>query len=102
MGLPFPGLGREEIGRGRCKYGCHSCLIYIAESLQNQVHHRARKKCLKELTSQNGSAIIRESCGYSSVVERNLAKVDVARSTRVTRLTISHPEKLISRGDCFD
>jgi hypothetical protein len=24
-------------------------------------------------------------CGYSSVVERNLAKVDVARSNRVTR-----------------
>ena len=26
-------------------------------------------------------------CGHSSVVERNLAKVDVARSNRVTRLT---------------
>lgn len=31
--------------------------------------------------------IIYHICGYSSVVERNLAKVDVARSNRVTRLT---------------
>ena len=28
------------------------------------------------------------TCGHSSVVERNLAKVDVARSNRVARLLV--------------
>ena len=29
-------------------------------------------------------------CGHSSVVERNLAKVDVARSNRVARLKVTN------------
>ncbi len=33
-------------------------------------------------------------CGCSSVVERNLAKVDVARSNRVSRLIISIIKKI--------
>ena len=36
-------------------------------------------------------------CGHSSVVERNLAKVDVARSNRVARLVILG---LLSRTTC--
>lgn len=41
----------------------------------------------KTLDKQAGICEDREPsvCGYSSVVERNLAKVDVARSNRVTR-----------------
>ena len=33
----------------------------------------------------NISLLRKKDCGYSSVVERDLAKVDVARSNRVTR-----------------
>lgn len=40
-------------------------------------------------------------CGCSSVVERHLAKVNVARSNRVTRFQVKPLEILSSRGLMF-
>ena len=37
-------------------------------------------------------------CGHSSVVERNLAKVDVARSNRVARLKVTNLFLVVSRA----
>ncbi len=51
---------------------------------------------LKKLTDFQDSDKLEISkvCGYSSVVERHLAKVNVARSNRVTRLSKISSEKI--------
>ena len=44
----------------------------------------------------NISLLRKKVCGYSSVVERDLAKVDAARSNRVTRF-LDHQQIIINK-----